>query len=62
MEFITALANVPPTAGNDSYSVAPDGVLTTPAPGVLANDTDADPGTTLTAVLVSTTSHGSPER
>ena len=30
-----------------------------PAAGVLANDTDADPGTTLTAQLVSTTAHGS---
>ena len=30
-----------------------------PAAGVLANDTDPDPGTTLSAQLVSTTSHGS---
>ena len=30
-----------------------------PAAGVLANDTDPDPGTTLTAQLVSTTTHGS---
>jgi VCBS repeat-containing protein len=50
--------NDPPTAGNDSYSVAEDTVLTGPAPGVLANDDDPDTDSTLTAAVVSGPSHG----
>ena len=41
----------------DTYAVDQDQVLTIAAPGVLANDTDAD-NDTLTAILVSTTSNG----
>ena len=59
VEFKTVLADAAPVAVADSYSLDEDVTLTVPAAGVLANDTDADPGTTLTAQLVSTTSHGS---
>ena len=44
-------------AANDSYTTAEDTPLTAPAPGVLANDSDAD-GDTLTATLVSGPAHG----
>jgi len=44
--------NVAPVAQGDTYYVAKGGVLTVYAPGVLANDTDAD-GDPLTAILVS---------
>lgn len=44
--------NDAPVADNDNYSVNEDSSLTTPAPGVLGNDTDAE-GDTLTAALVS---------
>ena len=40
----------PPTANNDSYTVAEGGTLTIAAPGVLVNDTDPE-GDALTAVL-----------
>jgi hypothetical protein len=46
-----------PVAVNDSYSTLQDAPLIIAAPGVLANDTDAD-GDALTAVLVSGPSHG----
>src|SRR5262249_14459888 len=46
-----------PVAGNDSYSVNEDNVMTIAAPGVLATDSDVD-GPTLSAVLVSGPSHG----
>ncbi|MFO1511864.1 MAG: Ig-like domain-containing protein [Verrucomicrobiota bacterium] len=50
--------NVAPVANNDSYGVT-DAFLTVAAPGVLANDTDADvPANTLTAVLVSNPTNG----
>jgi VCBS repeat-containing protein len=49
--------NVAPVAHNDSYSVAHRGVLTVPAPGVLANDTDAD-GDPLRAQIVTQPLHG----
>ncbi len=39
---IEVVDGTPPVANNDSYTVAEDGVLTINAPGVLANDTDAD--------------------
>lgn len=49
--------NNPPVANPDSFSVNEDTTLTVAAPGVLANDTDAE-GNPLTAVLVSTTTNG----
>jgi uncharacterized repeat protein (TIGR01451 family) len=52
--------NRAPLASDDVYSVREDGVLEVPAPGVLANDTDAD-GNLLTVALprpVSAPSHG----
>ncbi len=58
VEFITSLANTPPTAANDVYSVAPGATLAIPASGVLGNDTDADSGTTLSAIPVSSPSNG----
>jgi len=38
---ITAVQDAP-LAANDAYTVPEDTLLTVPAPGVLANDTDAD--------------------
>jgi len=38
----TPTPNTAPSAANDAYSVNEDTTLTTPAPGVLANDTDAE--------------------
>ena len=49
--------NQPPVAADDAYSVNEDTTLAVTAPGVLANDTDAD-GNPLTAVLVSGPSSG----
>ena len=46
-----------PVAANDAYTVAEDTTLTIAAPGVLANDTDAD-NNTLTAAVVAATTHG----
>lgn len=51
--------NSPPVAVNDSYSTSQDTNLNVSVPGVLANDTDADPGDTLSAVLVTDVSSGS---
>ncbi|PYQ77363.1 MAG: hypothetical protein DMG04_00635, partial [Acidobacteria bacterium] len=52
--------NDPPVAANDTYTTNEDTTLTIPAvSGVLANDTDVDAGTTLTAVLVTASSRGS---
>ena len=45
--------NNAPVATNDAYSTAEDTPLNITAPGVLANDTDADVGDALRAVLVS---------
>jgi len=47
-----------PAAADDSYTVAEDGTLNTPAPGVLSNDTDAD-NDALTAAIVGSPAHGS---
>jgi VCBS repeat-containing protein len=47
----------PPTANSDSYNTTEDTPLIVPASGVLANDTDPE-NALLTAVLVTTTSHG----
>jgi uncharacterized repeat protein (TIGR01451 family) len=52
--------NRPPIARDDAWSVSEDAVLDVPAPGVLANDTDAD-GNPLTVALprpVGPPSHG----
>jgi hypothetical protein len=46
-----------PVANNDSYSTNQNTPLTVLQPGVLSNDTDADPNTTLTAQVVSNPSH-----
>ena len=51
-------ANDLPQAQPDSYSAGINIVLTTQPPGVLANDFDAD-GDPLTAILVTSPSHGS---
>ena len=54
---VVQVVQTAPTANPDSYSTNEDTPLVVAAPGVLANDTDPDPGTTLTAVLVSGPSH-----
>src|SRR5947208_17171223 len=54
---ITAV-NDAPVAANDSYSTNEDTPLTVAAPGLLANDSDVDAGTTLTAALVAAPAHG----
>jgi len=55
--IVVAPANSPPTAADDSYSVNEDNLLTITAPGVLANDTDAD-GDPLTGAKIGPPSHG----
>src|SRR5206468_2388252 len=50
-----AAVNDAPVAVNDAFTTAEDTPLTG---NVLTNDTDVDTGTTLNAVLVSTTTHG----
>ncbi len=51
--------NDPPVAVVDGYTVVEDAVLTVPvATGVLANDSDPDAGTTLTASLVTDVTNG----
>jgi VCBS repeat-containing protein len=52
------LVNQAPVASDDAHSTNEDKALNVAAPGVLANDTDAD-GDTLSAVLVSGPNHGS---
>src|SRR5207302_1081402 len=52
-----APVNDPPVAVNVGYSVNEDTTLTVSAPGVLSTAFDVD-GDTLTAVLVTSTSHG----
>ena len=56
---VTAVANTPPVATNDSYSVMTGNTpnLTVSAPGVLANDSDPD-GNAITAVLNAGPAHG----
>ncbi len=51
--------NDPPLAGSDSYATAEDTPLVVSAPGVLADDTDVDTGTTLQAVKNSDPANGS---
>ena len=53
-----SISNVAPVATDDSASVSHDRTLNVPAPGVLANDTDAN-GDSLTAVLETGPAHGS---
>jgi large repetitive protein len=53
---VTPVNDAPVTA-SDGYTIDEDAPLTVPAGGVLVNDSDAD-GDTLTAVLVSSPSHG----
>lgn len=51
--------NDPPVATDDRFVLTEDGVVTSPAPGVLANDIDPDSGDSLTVVRVDeTTSSG----
>ena len=50
--------NDPPVAVGNSYTINQDTVLNVAAPGVLDNDSDID-GDPLTAILVSSPSHGS---
>ena len=57
--FESYVENIAPIAENDAYSVAEDNVLNVVPSGVLANDTDIDPDTTLTAIKTSETAHGS---
>ncbi|MEN8802284.1 MAG: cadherin-like domain-containing protein, partial [Thiogranum sp.] len=54
---VAAAGNQPPVAVDDTYSTPFQTVLNEPAPGVLANDTDAD-GDPLTAVLQTDVSNG----
>ena len=49
--------NTAPVAANDTYTTPKNTTLTVAAPGVLANDTDAD-GNSLTAAVVTSVSHG----
>ncbi len=53
----SAKINRPPVAVNDTYSTAQDTMLTVPAPGVLANDTDPD-GNSLLAEKATDPAHG----
>ena len=51
--------NDPPTAVADTYSLGEDHTLSVPASsGLLANDSDIDPSSALTAVLVTGPAHG----
>jgi VCBS repeat-containing protein len=52
-------SNDPPVAIADSYATGEDVPLAVAAPGVLGNDSDPDPGTTLTTELVSGPTSGS---
>jgi hypothetical protein len=54
---ITVTSNSIPIANNDSYDYVQNTTLTVGAPGVLANDTDAD-GDSLSAALVSAPAFG----
>jgi hypothetical protein len=53
----SAPANAAPTAANDSYSARRDDAITVAAPGVLANDSDAN-GDAMTVRLASDVAHG----
>jgi VCBS repeat-containing protein len=55
---VTATANRPPVAANDSYTTAQNATLAIVAPGVLSNDSDPD-GDTLMVSAAASTVHGS---
>jgi VCBS repeat-containing protein len=56
---ISVAPNTPPVANPDRYTIATGSTLTViPTQGILLNDTDADPGTVLTATLNTTTQNG----
>ena len=54
--FLTCIPAIalaaPPVANDDSYSVYAGNTLTISAPGILANDTDPDPGDSFAAIQV----------
>jgi hypothetical protein len=50
--------NDAPVANDDSYSMNQDATLTVTAPGILGNDTDADPSDTLSAAVTVFPTHG----
>ena len=54
---VTAIPHAP-TAVADAYTIAENGMLSPVAPGVLANDSDVDPNTTLTVSVVANPTHG----
>jgi VCBS repeat-containing protein len=54
---VSAGGNAPPVAVDDAYTTSQGKLLNQAAPGVLANDTDAN-GNALTAVLITSVSHG----
>jgi YVTN family beta-propeller protein len=56
--FVLGSGNNAPVAAPDAYSTAEDTTLTVSAPGLLANDTDAD-GDQLSAAFATGPSHGS---
>jgi VCBS repeat-containing protein len=59
LQIVYDTSNHPPTAGNDSFKInSGQSQLTVNAPGVLANDSDAD-GDPLTTALVTGPSYGS---
>ena len=57
VRFTVLAADDAPVAANDSYTVAEDGTLSVPAPGVLGNDTDIDSAVSQ-AILASSTANG----
>ncbi len=54
---ITVNPNLPPTAGNDAYSILQDSTLSVAMPGVLTNDSDPE-GKSVTAVLAAGATRG----
>jgi VCBS repeat-containing protein len=54
---VVGVVNRSPVAANDGYGTPEDGVLTVPASGVLANDSDPD-GDALTVTSATTPAHG----
>ncbi|WP_188315810.1 Ig-like domain-containing protein, partial [Chitinophaga agrisoli] len=56
--FTVGEENDPPVGTTDTYTVNEDEILTVPAPGVLANDTDPDAGSQLSATLVTPAANG----
>src|SRR5689334_17109037 len=55
---VTNVNEAPVAVADPNFTVQTGTLLSVPAPGVLANDTDPDAGTTLTAVLGTTTANG----